>query len=72
MREEILRGIVNPLSLRIIVIKLKRSLSTISREIKRNGGYDHYRAAKADQSAWDRALNQRNVSCLVFHHRVEK
>ena len=54
-REEISRGIVSQLSLRTIASQLKRSPSTISREIKRNGGYDHYRAAQADQAAWDRA-----------------
>lgn len=54
-REEISRGIVRQLSLRAIATQLKRSPSTISREIKRNGGYDHYRATKAEQSAWDRA-----------------
>ena len=54
-REEISRGIVKQLSLRTLATELKRSPSTISREIKRNGGYDHYRATKAEQSAWDRA-----------------
>jgi len=54
-REEISRGIVRQLSLRTIASQLERSPSTISREIKRNGGYDHYRAAQADQAAWDRA-----------------
>ena len=54
-REEISRGIVSQLSLRTIASQLDRSPSTISREIKRNGGYDHYRATQADQSAWDRA-----------------
>lgn len=54
-REEISRGIVKQLSLRAMATQLKRSPSTISREIKCNGGYDQYRATKADQSAWDRA-----------------
>ena len=65
-REEISRGIVNQLSLRTIAIQLKRSPSTISREIKRNGGYDHYRATKADQSAWDRAC--RPKECKLACH----
>jgi len=34
---------------------LERSPSTISREVKRNGGYDQCRATQADKSAWDRA-----------------
>jgi hypothetical protein len=54
-REEISRGIASNLSLPSIEAQLGRSLSTISREIKRNGGYDSYRAASANQAAWDRA-----------------
>lgn len=53
-REEISRGLVMRLSLRTIATQLNRSPSTISREIKRNGGYDKYRAAQAEQAAWDR------------------
>src|SRR6476660_8235319 len=33
---------------------LGRSPSTVSREISRNGGYDGYRAALADDTAWTR------------------
>ena len=33
-----------------------RAPSTVSREIKRNGGRANYRAAEADDAAWDRAL----------------
>ena len=54
-REEISRGIASHLSLRSIAIQLGRSPSTISREIKRNGGYDGYRATQADEAAWDRS-----------------
>lgn len=54
-REEISRGIVSNLSIRAIARQLGRSPSTISREINRNGGYHAYRAARADQQAWDRA-----------------
>ena len=54
-REEISRGTVANLSIRSIAANLKRSASTISREIKRNGGYDSYRATQADQAACDRA-----------------
>jgi len=50
-REEISRGIVSQLSLRTLASQLQRSPSTISREIKRNGGYDNYRATQADQAA---------------------
>jgi IS30 family transposase len=34
---------------------LGRSASTVSRDLSRNGGYDCYRAARADGKAWDRA-----------------
>ena len=34
---------------------LGRSPSTVSRELKRNGGYDRYRAAPADEQAWARS-----------------
>jgi IS30 family transposase len=34
---------------------LGHSPSTVSREINRNGGYDRYRAALADEKAWGRA-----------------
>jgi len=54
-REEISRGIVSGHSMRWIAASLDRSPSTISREIKRNGGADRYRASRADKSAWDRA-----------------
>ena len=65
-REEISRGIVCQRSLRSIASQLNRSPSTISREIKRNGGYDDYRAAHADQSAWDRAC--RPKLCKLATH----
>ena len=54
-REEISRGIVSGLSIRSIASLLDRSPSTVSREIKRNGGIKAYRAVGADQSAWDRS-----------------
>jgi len=42
------------LSIRSIAKHLTPS-STISREIRRNAGYDNYRATQADFSAWDYA-----------------
>ncbi len=54
-REEISRGLKCRLSLRCIARHLQRSASTISREVKRNGGTGHYRAVQSDQTAWDRA-----------------
>lgn len=54
-REEISRGLVRGQSIRSIAIGLRRAPSTISREIKRNGGQSEYRASQADQATWDRA-----------------
>jgi len=67
-REEISRGIASHLSLRTIAVQLGRSPSTISREIKRNGGYDSYRATQAELAAWDRA--RRPQRCKLARHRT--
>jgi DNA-binding CsgD family transcriptional regulator len=55
-REEISRGIAAGRSVRRIARGLRRSPSTISREIRRNGGSQVYRANRADRRAWDWAL----------------
>ena len=55
-------------SIRSIAVSLKRHPSTVSREINRNGGRQHYRASKADQSAWDRA--HRPKTCKLAHNRA--
>jgi IS30 family transposase len=62
-REEISRGIAKGKSVRAIAERLERSPSTISREIKRNGGRSKYRAARADERAWDQA--KRPKDCLL-------
>jgi len=54
-REEISRGLSANLSIRNIAKSLNRSPSTISREIKRNGGITKYRAISADRQTWQRA-----------------
>jgi IS30 family transposase len=51
-REEISRGLVSGLSLRLIAAQLGRAPSTISREVSRNNGRLKYRAATADERAW--------------------
>ena len=53
-REEISRSIAAHQSCRSMARLLGRSASTVSRELKRNGGYDRYRAAVADERAWAR------------------
>ena len=65
-REEISRGIAAGISLRSIARSVGRAPSTISRELKRNGGHRGYRAAAADSQAWDRAL--RPKLCKLARH----
>ena len=55
-REEISRGIVVGHSMRAIASQLGRAPSTVSREIRRNGGRRRYRANKADEAAREREL----------------
>jgi len=66
-REEVSRGLVAGNSMRAIAATLGRAPSTVSREIKRNGGLASYRAIHADQSAWDRAL--RPQTCKLANNR---
>jgi IS30 family transposase len=54
-REEISRAVVAGRPIRSIAASLGRAPSTISRELRRNGGSEGYRAGRADQAAWDRA-----------------
>ena len=54
-REGVSRALVAGHSIRSIATTLGRAPSTISREIRRNGGSERYRASHADQAAWDRA-----------------
>ncbi len=65
-REEVSRGISAGRSIRRIAQGLGRSLSTVSREIRRNGGCSAYRASKADTCAWERAL--RPKPCRLARH----
>ena len=54
-REKISRGLVSGRSFRQLGRDLRRAISTISREVARNGGHRAYRAARADPRALDRA-----------------
>jgi IS30 family transposase len=65
-REEISRGIAAGRSIRQIAQGLARSPSTVSREIRRNGGCSAYRASWADRYAWQRAL--RPKPCRLARH----
>jgi hypothetical protein len=52
-REEISCGLSTKLSLRAIALQLRRAPSTISREVRHNGGRAEDRATTSDQAAWD-------------------
>ena len=67
-REEISRAVAEGRSIRAIATHLGRAASTVSREIKRNGGQECYRANQADAAAWDRAL--RPKQCKLAENRV--
>ncbi len=67
-REEISRAVAEGRSIRAIAACLGRAASTVSREIKRNGGQECYRANQADAAAWDRAL--RPKQCKLAENRV--
>ncbi len=66
-REEISRGLASGSSIRMIAGVLGRSPSTVSREVKRNGGRSSYRAASAEKRAWSQA--RRHKACLLQRNR---
>ena len=66
-REEISRGLAVGRPIRQIAQRLRRAPSTVSREIKRNGGRQVYRANWADRRAWERA--SRPKPCRLALHR---
>jgi IS30 family transposase len=70
-REEISRGLVAGQSLRLIAASLGRSPSTVSRELKRNGGVQNYRASQADEAAWERARRPKPCK-LVSNHALAR
>jgi IS30 family transposase len=53
--------------MRAIALSLDRSPSTISREIKRNGGINRYRASSADKAAWDRGHRPKACKLAMNH-----
>jgi IS30 family transposase len=70
-REEISRGLAAHQSARSMARLLGRSPSTVSRELSRNGGYDGYRAALADDKAWVRALRPKRCK-LATNSRLRQ
>jgi IS30 family transposase len=67
-REEISRGIAAGISARSIAAGLGRSPSTVTREIDRHGGRGCYRAAEADERAWQHA--RRPQVCKLARDRM--
>jgi IS30 family transposase len=53
---------------RAIALSLGRAPSTLSRELRRNGGRHGYRASQADEAAWDRA--RRPKTCKLAGDRA--
>ncbi len=74
-REEISRGVAAGRSMRSISRLLGRAASTVSREIRRNGGGDRYRATEAEERAWGRARRPRRcrfACCPQLRRLVEE
>lgn len=67
-REEISRAVVGGHSIRSVAARLGRAPSTISREVRRNGGRQGYLANQADQLAWERA--RRPKACKLVRNRT--
>jgi len=67
-REEISRALAMGDSVRSIAARLGRAPSTVSRELKRNGGQDSYRATQADSAAWERGLRPKR--CKLAENRA--
>lgn len=70
-REEISRAMALDQSARSIARLLGRSPSSVIREISRNGGYDRYRAAPADEQAWNRARRPKRCK-LATNSRLRR
>ena len=66
-REDISRGLASDSPIREIARLLKRSASTVSREVARHGGGPAYRAHDADRRAWMSALRPKR--CLLAGNR---
>jgi IS30 family transposase len=66
-REEISRGLAIGLSCAVIGRRLRRSTSTVTREVARHAGRQGYRARDADAAAWQRA--RRPKPCRLATHR---
>jgi len=70
-RESVSRGLAQAKSLQQIAVELGRSASTISREVKRHGGREQYRAEHADRRAWKNAQRPK-ICVLASRHRLQR
>jgi len=70
-REEISRGVAGGATVREIARALRRAPSSISRELRRNGGRGRYRACRAEQTAWHRARRPKPYR-LACNHRLRE
>ena len=68
-RETISRGLAAGMSMRAIARQLGRAPSTVSRELKRNGGRHRFRAGTADARAWREARRPKRCK-LATHGRL--
>jgi IS30 family transposase len=68
-REEISRGLQAGTSCRAIAVRLRRSPSTITREVSSNGGRHWYRAWRADEAAVEHARRPK-MPRLIRHPRL--
>lgn len=67
-REEVSRGLAAGHSARAIARRLGRSAATVSREIARNGGREHYRARNAEDNARRRACRPKPAKLAQHLH----
>jgi transposase, IS30 family len=68
-REEISRGLAAADSLRAISVRIGRSPSTVSREVKRNRGRQNYRAGAAERAALTRGQRPKPAK-LAIHSKL--
>jgi IS30 family transposase len=64
-REEISRGLATGHSIRFIAKILRRHPSTISREVKRNGGVECYRSSQANRPKTCKLVENKDLANLV-------
>jgi IS30 family transposase len=70
-REEVSRGLSTGMSIRAIAAELGRPPSTISREVRRNGGRAAYRATRAEVRACEQAVRPKRCK-LAMHGRLRR